>query len=234
LLKKLITFCPEASVDEVRKALFDAGCGNIGNYDACSFNTNGLGSFRAGEGANPYIGSIGQIHFEPEVRIETIFPAHLEKAVVNALLNSHPYEEVAYDIYLLQNVHTMVGAGFVGDLPHEMDQEAFLRYVKNKLEINELRYAGTGMHPIKKVAICGGSGAFLIKDAIKAGAHAYITGDIKYHEFLDYHQQIVLVDAGHYETERYSISLLSDILTEKFNTFAVLISKINTNPVRFL
>ena len=234
LLKKLITFCPESSADAVRKALFDAGCGHIGNYDACSFNTNGLGSFRAGEGANPYVGSIGQIHFEPEVRIETIFPSHLEKAAVHALLKSHPYEEVAYDIYMLQNVHTLVGAGYIGDLPQEMELDAFLQYVKNKLGVDGLRYAGTTRQSIGKVAICGGSGAFLIKDAIKAGAHAYITGDIKYHEFLDYHQQIILVDAGHYETERYSISLLSDILTENFNTFAVLISKINTNPVRFL
>lgn len=234
LLKKLITFCPADSAEEVRNALFSAGCGHIGNYDSCSFNTQGLGSFRAGEGANPFVGSIGQIHFEPEVRVETVFPAHLEKAVLKALLKSHPYEEVAYDIYMLQNAHNGAGAGFIGDLPYEMDQHAFLQYVKSKLEINGLRYAGMGSNTIKKLAICGGSGAFLIKEAIKAGAHAFITGDIKYHEFLDFHHQLVLVDAGHYETERYSISLLSDILTENFNTFAVLISKINTNPVRFL
>jgi dinuclear metal center YbgI/SA1388 family protein len=234
LLRKLVTFCPEKSANQVRNALFEAGCGHIGRYDACSYNTEGSGTFRAQEGSNPYVGSIGQIHVEPEIRIETIFPAHLEKAVVKALQKNHPYEEVAYDIFVLQNANPYIGAGLIGELPLEMGGEEFLLFVKNQLEINGLRYAGATSKTIHRVAICGGSGAFLIQDAIRAGADAYITGDIKYHEFFDHQHQLVLVDAGHYETERYSISLLSDILTEKFNTFAVLISKINTNPVRFL
>jgi dinuclear metal center YbgI/SA1388 family protein len=233
LLKKLVTFCPVSAVSDVRTALFEAGAGHIGNYDSCSYNTEGYGSFRAGKDANPYIGEVGKLHFEPETRIETVYPGHCERRIVEALKKAHPYEEVAYDLYQLQNQHEHIGAGMIGDLQEIMDGKQFLTFVKQRMELKAVRFAGNLAKEFKRIAICGGSGAFLIKDAIKAGAQAYVTGDIKYHEFFDYGEQILLIDAGHYETERYSISLLSDYLTEKFSTFAVLISKINTNPVGY-
>ncbi|OFY84407.1 MAG: Nif3-like dinuclear metal center hexameric protein [Bacteroidetes bacterium RIFCSPLOWO2_12_FULL_35_15] len=234
LLKKLITFCPEDKAEFVRSALFGAGAGNIGNYDECSFNSNGTGTFRAGEGTNPYVGEHGKQHQEKEVKIETIYPSNIESKLLNALIKAHPYEEVAYDLIPLSNSHSRVGAGIIGELPSEMAEMDFLNHLKDVMKANGIRYTTLRNKKIKKVAVCGGSGSFLLGDAIKSGADVFVSADFKYHQFFDAENHIVIADIGHYESEQFTIQLFYDILQKKFNTFALHLSKINTNPIKYL
>ncbi len=233
-LKKLVVFCPVEQAEQVRNAMFEAGAGHIGNYDGCSYNTEGFGTFRALEGANPFVGDVGKLHFEKEVKIETIVPDTKLGAVLNAMLSNHPYEEVAYDIYPLDNVNMNTGAGMIGELDKELDTVDFLNTVKKRLNVKALKFNKPVERKIKKVAFCGGSGAFLINDAYKQGADVFITGDVKYHDYFEHLGKMTIVDAGHYETEQFIKELLYELLTEKFPTFAVRISKINTNPVLVL
>ncbi len=233
-LKKLVTFVPVAKADAVREAIFDAGGGYIGKYDNCSFNTDGSGTFRAGEGTDPFVGKQGELHAEPETRIEVIFPGWAERDIIPALKKSHPYEEVAYDIYPLENAYGGVGAGLIGYTRHAMDEFLFLRYVKSKMGTSSIRHSPLRDVPVRKVAVCGGSGSFLLKDAIAAGADMFITSDFKYHQFFDANDRIVIADIGHYESEQFTIPFLVALLQKKFHTFAVHFSKINTNPVNYL
>ena len=233
-LKKLVVFCPVEHAENVRKAMFDAGAGHIGNYDGCSYNTEGFGTFRALEGANPYVGELGELHYEKEIKIETIVPDTKLGAVLSAMLKNHPYEEVAYDIFPLDNVNVNTGAGMIGELDEELDAVDFLKSVKEKLNVKALKFNKIVDRKIKKVAFCGGSGAFLINDAYKHGADIFITGDVKYHDYFEHLGKMTIVDAGHYETEQFIKELLYELLTEKFPTFAVQISKINTNPILVL
>ena len=231
-LKKLVTFVPHAHAAALRTALFQAGAGTIGQYDECSYNIEGMGTFRAREGAHPYVGAVGEQHQEPETRIETIFPAHRETAVVEALLRHHPYEEVAYDIYPLDNLHPRVGPGMVGELPEPLPVDVFLKHVQNALQTGCIRYTRyTGM--IQRVAVCGGAGIFLLPEAIKAGAQAFVTADVKYHEFFRAEGRLLLLDAGHYETEQFTIDLLERLIRKKFPNFAPLKSEICTNPINY-
>ncbi|MEI6488668.1 MAG: Nif3-like dinuclear metal center hexameric protein [Bacteroidota bacterium] len=234
ILKKLITFCPSDKAENLRKALFEAGAGGIGKYDECSFNSEGFGTFRAGKGTNPFVGEIGKQHKEPEQRIETVFPNYLESKVLKALFSSHPYEEVAYDIYNLNNEVNTLGAGMIGELENDLKEEAFLAFVKEKMHAHGIRYTALRNKLIKKVAICGGSGSFLLEDAIKAGADIFVSADFKYHQFFDAENRIIIADIGHYESEQYTMELFSDLLKENFNTFALHLSKINTNPINYL
>ena len=234
LLKKLVTFAPEANAGDVRFALFEAGAGHISHYDHCSFSLEGTGTFRGDATTNPYVGTRGEDHFEAEVRIEVIYPAYLQSKLLTALLHAHPYEEVAYDIYSLDNKFQEVGAGLIGTLPEPSDALTFLQHVKEKMVCGSVRYTKLPEHQVQKVAICGGSGAFLLKDAMSAGAEVFITADFKYHQFFDANNKIVIADIGHYESEQYTIELISDILMKKFATFAVHLSKINTNPINYL
>ncbi|RZK53446.1 MAG: Nif3-like dinuclear metal center hexameric protein [Pedobacter sp.] len=233
LLKKLVTFCPTAQADEVRNALFAAGAGAISNYSECSFNAEGTGTFKGGEGANPFVGEVGLQHREAEVRIETIFKVQDERKVLLALLENHPYEEVAYDIYALTNRLDNVGAGMVGWLPQEMDNVDFLNLVKQRMNAKVIRHTALLPKKIKKVAVCGGSGSFLLKDAIAAGADAFITADFKYHEFFDAEQKLVICDIGHYESEQFTSNLLIDNIQEKFPNFAIRLTEHNTNPINY-
>jgi len=233
ILNKLVTFCPPDHAGNVRQALFDAGAGHIGEYDQCSFNAEGLGSFRAGDKADPFVGKIGEIHFEKEVRIETIFPAYLKNSVINAILQSHPYEEVAYDVYRLENEFDRVGAGMTGELFPELSEEAFLQKVKDPLGVQVIRHSALLGKKIGRVAVCGGSGSFLIPDAIKHKAEAFISADIKYHQFFDADGKIVIIDGGHFETEQFTCALIADHLKKKFSTFAVQISETPVNPVNY-
>lgn len=233
-LNKLVVFCPESHAEAVRNALFEAGAGHIGNYSNCSFNGPGEGSFKASEGTNPYVGEIGKTHFEKEIRVETVVPKTKVSTVLKALFQVHPYEEVAYDLYPLNNRWNQVGAGMIGELEKEIPAVEFLKNVKLSLEAGKIRHSPLVKQKIKTVAICGGSGSFLMHDAYRQGAQAFVTGDIKYHDFFQYENQMTLVDAGHYETEQFTKSLLFEILTKKFPTFALQISKINTNPISFL
>jgi hypothetical protein len=218
----------------VREAVFQAGAGHIGKYSECSFNTQGTGTFKAEEGADPYVGEVGQQHQEHELKIEIVFPFYLENQVVKALVESHPYEEVAYDIFTMENTHLGIGSGVVGELPEPMDETAFLQLVKETFGAEGIRHTALLGKPVKKVALCGGAGSFLTKKALQVGADVYLTADVKYHEFFDAEGKIVLADIGHYESEQFTIGLLHDLLREKFPTFAVLKTGVNTNPVKYL
>ena len=232
--RKLVTFVPKAQADKVRMAIFDAGAGHIGDYDQCSYNTEGQGSFRAGANTNAFVGEKGQLHFEEEVRIETIFPDYLEGKILRALLAAHPYEEVAYDIYKLENRSERLGAGIIGDLAEPADEMDFLKNLKEITTAGCVRHTQLRNKAVKKVALCGGSGAFLINKAKAAGADVYITGDVKYHEFFDADGQILIADIGHYESEQFTKDLLVSYIKEKFPTFAVQKSACNTNPINYL
>lgn len=234
ILKKLVTFAPEANAGDVRYALFNAGAGHIGHYDHCSFNASGTGTFRGDATTNPYVGVKGEDHFEPEVRIEVIFPAYLQGKILAALIKNHPYEEVAYDLYSLDNKNQDVGAGLIGHLLEPMDELEFLAKVKETMGCGAVRYTALKQKKVQKVAVCGGSGSFLLRNAIAAGADMLVTADFKYHQFFDADGKIVIADIGHYESEQFTIDLISGILMKKFATFAVHLSKINTNPINYL
>lgn len=234
MLRKLVVFVPESHHEAVRNAMFDAGAGVIGNYDCCSYYTSGKGTFRASEGSNPFVGSIGEVHSEPEVRIETITPSWLENKILKAVRSVHPYEEIAWDSYALTNELPQKGSGMYGILESPMRELDFLRHVKNVLGIPNIKHSPLPGKEIKKVGICGGSGNFLIQDAIARGCDAFITGELKYHDYFTTEKKIVLVEAGHYETEQFSKELLYRVLKEKFTTFALQISGSNSNPVNYL
>jgi dinuclear metal center YbgI/SA1388 family protein len=232
-LKKLVTFSPHANAEEVRNALFKAGAGTIGKYGECSFSADGIGSFKAGEGADPYVGDIGKRHIENETRIEVIFPSYLREHVVQSLKQSHPYEEVAFDIYSLNNIRSDIGSGLVGYLSEPSSEEDLLSLLKTAFGLSVIRHTSFLHKKITKVAVCGGAGSFLIPAAKAAGADIYITSDIKYHEFFDADNTILLADIGHYESEQFTIDLLAEILQQKFPNFAVLKTETRTNPVYY-
>lgn len=232
-LSKLVTFVPEKQAEQVRQALFDAGAGSIGNYDSCSYNVNGKGTFRGGEDTNPFVGEKGKLHYEDEVRIETIVPNFYLKNVLQKLFESHPYEEVAYDLYPLLNENQSTGAGLVGDLKQTIPVTKFLNLLKNTFHSPAIRYAGKSQGKIKKVAVCGGSGSFLIARAIQSNADAFVTSDLKYHQFFEAEDKILLCDIGHYESEQFTQEIFYTLLTKKLSNFAVHLSKIVTNPVKY-
>lgn len=233
MLRRLITFAPIDKAEEVRDALFAAGAGNIGKYAECSFNSEGKGTFKAEEGANPYVGEIGKRHQEAETKIEIVYPFYLENQVVKALVENHPYEEVAYDIFTMDNVHFGIGAGIIGDLEEPKAEKEFLKFIAENFKADGIRHTQFLGKPLKKIAVCGGAGSFLIKKAVQQGADIYITADVKYHEFFDAEGKIVIADIGHYESEQFTTDLIHDLLVEKFPTFAVLKTRVNTNPVRY-
>lgn len=234
LLKKLVTFCPADKAPQVRQALFAAGAGMIGNYDECSFNAEGTGTFRAGENTNPYVGKRGKQHQEKELRIEVIFPSVIEGRLIAALLKAHPYEEVAHDIVPLDNSYNVVGSGMIGELEKEQDTLKFLEFVKKTMKTGVVRHTPPVAKKVKKIAVCGGSGSFLLGEAVAAGADVFITSDYKYHQFFDADNRIVIADIGHYESEQFTSELFYDLVKGKFPTFAIRLSKINTNPINYL
>lgn len=232
-LKKLAVYIPEFHLEEVRQAIFKVGAGHIGNYENCSFGTQGTGTFKGNMDTNPFVGKPGHLHEEAEVKFETVFPAHMQGKVISALLKSHPYEEVAYDIYQLENKNDRVGAGIIGDLPEEMEEVEFLSFLKVKMDVGCVRHTSLRQKKIKKVALCGGSGSFLIGAAKASHADIYISGDIKYHEFFDANAQFIIADIGHYESEQFTKVLIADFLIENFPKFAVQISGHQTNPINY-
>jgi len=232
-LMKLYTYVPVEDADKVRDAIFKAGAGQIGNYSECSFNIRGKGTFKPGEGTNPHIGDIGKREETNEEKIEVIFPAYLKEKLVNAMTEAHPYEEVAYDLIALGNYFLEVGSGLVGELPEPLDEADFLQLVKKVFGLSVVRHTSLINRKVKKVALCGGAGSFLIKNALAAKADVYITADVKYHEFFDAENKMVIADIGHWESEQFTIDLLHDVLHSKFPTFAVLKSEVKTNPVSY-
>ena len=233
-LLKLVFFVPVDHADKVREKIFAEGAGYIGNYDMCSFNVEGTGTFRASENAKPFIGKKGEIHFEKEIRVETILPAFLQNKIISALIQTHPYEEVAYDIYPLKNIYNKAGSGMIGDLLTPIDEYEFLLQLKQVFNCSSLRHTNLLNKKIKKVALCGGSGSFLLPDAIAAGADIFISGDFKYHQFFSAEKKIIIADLGHYESEQFTKELFYEILAKKIPTFAIHLSEVKTNPINYL
>ena len=214
--------------------MFNAGAGNIGNYDSCSYLSSGTGTFRALEGSKPFVGKENQLHKEEEYRIETIVPEYRLVNVINAMIQAHPYEEPAYDIYSLNNKNTTIGSGLIGEIEQATPIKEYLNMVKQTLGTRYIKHNRLIDKPIKKVAICGGSGSFLIDAAARNKADLYITADIKYHEFFEHAGNMTIADAGHFETEQPVKELIYSLLKKKFPNFALQISKESANPISFL
>ncbi|HEY0977775.1 MAG TPA: Nif3-like dinuclear metal center hexameric protein [Flavobacteriales bacterium] len=230
-LRKLVVFVPHAHAEAVRQALFAAGAGQVGGYDECSFNLEGLGTFRGGPDADPFVGEPGKRHREPETRVEVIYPAPLERTIVAALLEAHPYEEVAYDLIPLMNRSQGVGSGAIGELSEPLSVSDFLSTVKAAFQVPVVKHTLAPDRPIRRVAVCGGSGAFLIGKALAAGADAYVTADVKYHEFFLPEGRMLLADIGHFESEQFTMHLIQRRLGEIFPTFATRLTETVTNPI---
>ncbi|MFO7719854.1 MAG: Nif3-like dinuclear metal center hexameric protein [Gillisia sp.] len=232
-IKKLTTYIPIAEASALRKKLFEAGAGSIGNYDECSFNLEGIGSFKPGEHANPVIGTSGATHFEKETQINVTFPAHLESQILKALFKNHPYEEVAYEVTTLDNSNQHIGMGMIGELKQEIEEVVFLSEIKKIFKTGCIRHSELLGKPVKKVAVLGGSGSYAIENAKIAGADFFISADFKYHDFYKAEQKLVLADIGHYESEQYTKNLLHAYLSKKISNFALILSNTKTNPIKY-
>jgi dinuclear metal center YbgI/SA1388 family protein len=232
-LSKLVVFIPKSDAEKVLDSLYEAGAGQIGNYKNCSFQLDGKGTFQPNELANPYIGEAGLKEVVEEVRAEVIFPSHLKMKILQALKRTHPYEEVAYYITALINDNQEVGSGMIGELETAMEPRDFLECLKINMSLQVIRHTSLLNKPVKKVAICGGSGSFLLPKAIQQGADFFVSADFKYHEFFDAENRITIADIGHYESEVYTKDLLAELLTKKFRTFAVNFSRTITNPISY-
>ncbi len=232
-IKKLTTYVPKNESKALRAALFNAGAGSIGNYDNCSFNVEGLGTFQGNAGSNPTKGEKGIIHTEAETKITVTFPKHLESKILKTLFKTHSYEEVAYEVLTIDNKNQHIGMGMIGELTNPLSEIDFLSHLKTKMNTSTIRYSSFINKPIKKVAVLGGSGSFAIGAAKAAGADAFVTADLKYHDFFSAENSILLADIGHYESEQYTKKLLVEYLTKKITNFAIILSKTNTNPVKY-
>ncbi len=232
-IKKLITYIPKDKAEALRNALFKAGAGAIGNYDHCSFNTEGIGTFNGNDNSNPVRGKKGETHTELETQIGVTYAKHLESKILDILFKNHPYEEVAYEITTLENTNQKIGMGMVGELKEPIDEKAFLTLLKTKMNVSVIRHSSLLGKKIKRIAVLGGSGAFAIGDAKKAKADIFITSDIKYHEFFSAENRIIIADIGHFETEQFTKNLLVDYLKEKIHNFAIILSDSNTNPIKY-
>ena len=233
-LLKLAVYVPASAADAVRDALFAAGCGNIGNYDSCSYNVDGYGTFKANEGCNPFCGNVGELHREQEVRIETVLPAYLKNKVVAALIKAHPYEEPAFDIYQLKNGWDSVGSGVIGELPAECDEAEFLQGVKENFNVGSVRHTPLLGKSVKRVALCGGAGGSFAGAAMAAGADVYMTGEARYHDLFNYAGKMLVVVIGHYESEQYTMDIFKEIIEKACPEVKVHKTAVNTNPVNYI
>ena len=234
LLQKLTVFVPKENTSELLNALYAAGAGQIGNYDNCSFRIKGTGTFKPNQQANPTIGKPQQQEEVEEERVEVIFPAYLSNKVLQAMLEAHPYEEVAHFLHALENQYQEVGSGMVGYLPAPMEAKAFLLELKEKMQSSCIRHTSLPENPIQKIAVCGGAGSFLLSQAKSAGADVFITADYKYHEFFDAEGKIVIADIGHYESEVFTKELIYEKIRENFSNIALYLSEISTNPISYV
>ena len=230
---KLVTYTQPDNADKLRNALFDAGAGSIGNYECCSFNSKGIGTFMGNENSNPEYGDRFEFVETEEVKIEVTFEKHLQSKILSTLFKNHVYEEVAYEIYKLENPHQNIGLGMVGEFEEAMNEQDFLQFVKDKMQCGGIRHSSFLNKPIKKVAVLGGSGSFAIKNAIGVQADAFLTADLKYHQFYEAEKQLLLADIGHFESERFTKNYIVDYLKEKITNFAIILSEVNTNPVKY-
>ncbi len=233
-LYKIVVYAPRTHTQSLSDAIFRTGAGEIGNYSKCSFTVSGEGSFFPKDGANPYIGKCGELEILAEDKIEVLAKDVELSAVVDAIRANHPYEEPAYDIIEVEQKYAKAALGVVGYLPNPMTVVGFLANVK-ELTGSGVKYSDFNKEMIHKVALCGGSGSFLIGGASAVGADAYLTGDIKYHDFFGYEDKMLLADIGHYESEKYTIELIHNFLVEKFGeNIDINTTKIKTNPINYL
>jgi len=233
-IRKLVTYTIQENFETLRNALFDSGAGSIGNYENCSFSSEGKGTYQGNADSNPEIGEPGEFIQARELKLEVTFEKHLEGRILQALFANHVYEEVAYEIYSLENRHQNIGLGMTGELETPMDEAAFLRFVKEKMLAGGIRHSAYRGREVKKVAVLGGSGSFAIKNAIAAGADVFLTADLKYHQFYEAEGKIVLADIGHFESERFTKDFMANFLSEKIKSIPVEISGVDTNPVHYL
>lgn len=233
-IKKLATYVPKKNAQQLRTQLFMAGAGTIGNYSNCSFNVEGLGTYKGNQDSNPVVGEKGKLHQEDEVQISVTFKKHLESKLLNTLFEYHPYEEVAFEITTLDNYNQNIGMGMIGDLENESSAIDFLNYVKQKMNAKVIKHSAILNKPIKRVAVLGGSGSFAINAAKAAKADIFITADLKYHDFFNAENQLIIADIGHYESEQFTKNFLVDYLSKKITNFAIILSMANTNPVKYL
>ncbi|WP_430928876.1 Nif3-like dinuclear metal center hexameric protein [Polaribacter marinivivus] len=234
IVKKLTTYIPKDYLEKVRKALFEAKAGNIGNYDHCSFTNIGEGTFKGNENSNPVLGKKGELQKEEEIQLAITFEQKNEAAILEALFENHPYEEVAYEITTTENVHQNIGMGMIGELEKPLEEKDFLVYLKKTMQTDCVRYSNLLHKKIHRVAVLGGSGSFAISNAIKEKADAYVSADFKYHDFFKAENKILLADIGHYESEQFTKRLLVDYLTKKFSNFAIVLSEKSTNPIYYI
>lgn len=233
VLEQLTVYVPLAHAEPLRDALFQAGAGNISRYSECSFNTEGIGTFKPNEGTAPFAGEVGKQQNEPEVRIEVIYPKARQRRVLMAMFQHHPYEEVAYNVYTLENQYQEVGAGMIGNLAQPMKASDFLEFLKTSMALQVIKHTDLLTKPIQRVAVCGGSGSFLLHGAIASGADVFITADFKYHDFFEADGKIVIADIGHFESEQFTQGLLLRKIQKKFPNFAIRLTGENTNPIKY-
>ena len=233
LYRKLVVFVPADHAERLKNALFEIGCGVQGNYDSCAYTMSGTGQFRPLEGANPYLGQEGAVEHVAEERIEVLYPTGLQRAVIQAIYDNHPYEEPAFDLLPLENENRTIGLGRIGNLPQAMKVPEFLDYLKEHLDFAHCRYCGDESKTIRRVALCGGGGSGFIDLAIASGADAYVSGDFKYHDFFKSHSGTLLVDIGHYEGEFFIKNIIHHLLNEKFTTFATFLSTLEKLEVKY-
>ena len=234
LLRKLEVYVPKNHADELQNALFLVGAGEVGEYKNCSFQTEGIGTFLPSKNAKPVIGKSGKQEKVEEVKIEVVFPKDIERRLILEMKKTHPYDEIAHQIYILDNIFPDVGSGIVGELEEEISSSVFLKKVKTLMKTDCIRYTNLVRKTIRKVAVCGGSGSFLLNNAKSVGADIFITADFKYHEFFNAENDIIIADIGHYESEQFTKELIYDLLINNFSKFAVRLSKVNTNPINYL
>jgi dinuclear metal center YbgI/SA1388 family protein len=233
-LYKLVVYVPKDALHALDSAVFHAGAGSIGNYSDCHFRSEGTGTFRPNEVANPTIGKAGIREEVQEFRVEYLVPKMCLGKVLRAMTETHPYEEVAHEIMSIENMDQRLGAGMIGELVQEVDALSFLKSLKTNFDCHVVRHTALLNKPIKTVALCGGSGSFLLTDAIRARADIFITGDFKYHEFFDAENHLIIADIGHFESEQFTPQLIAEKLKEKFTKFAVHLTDLNTNPINYL
>ena len=233
-LRQLVFYCPKKNAKKLKNSLFQVGAGNIGDYENCSFSFTGKGTFKPSNKSNPFIGETNKINEEDEEAIAIIFPKHKEDIIIKTLKLNHPYEEIAYQLYIIDNLDGDIGAGLIGDLEEEQQANLFLKALKKDLNTKCVRHTSILSKKIKKVAVCGGSGSFLLAQAKMIGADIFISSDFKYHEFFDAEESIIIADIGHYESEQFTKDLIYDLLTKNFTTFAIRLSQINTNPIKYI
>lgn len=232
-LKQLNVYVPKDYSEKVKEALFSAGAGNIGFYDECSFKVEGKGTFRPTEGSNPFSGEQNVRENADEDMISVIFESFKQNQLIAAMKSAHPYEEVAHQIYQIDNENQYSGLGMYGEFETEMDEREFMSFVKEKFNLNIIKHSDFNQKKIRRVGVLGGSGASGIKAALSKKCDAYLTGDLKYHDYFLAESKMLICDIGHYESEQLVSQQLFEILSQKFSTFAILKSSEKTNPVNY-